>query len=107
MTERSDQIKALSSESRLEILRLLVDPAKEFSHQESADPARVGVCMNMLAERMGVTQPTMSRHLDLLRRAGFLIILKRQKWSYCSRNEAALKEYHQWLSDSLSIHGAG
>ena len=103
MSNRTDQIKALSSDSRLEILRLLVHPAIEFPHQESADPAQVGVCMNMIADRLGVSQPTISRHIDLLRRAGFLIIRKQQKWSYCSRNEDALQDYHQWLSKSLSI----
>lgn len=104
--DRSDQIKALSSESRLEILRLLIHPGQEFAHQESADPETTGVCMNMIAERMGVTQPTISRHIDLLRRAGFLTVKKQQKWSYCRRDEAALAEYHQWLSEDLKINAA-
>lgn len=103
MPDRSDQIKALASESRLEVLRLLSRPGVEFAHQESANPNEVGVCMNMIAERMGVTQPTISRHIDLLRRAGFLKVLKQQKWSYCSRNEEALREYRDWFSTSLSI----
>ncbi|MEO1138222.1 MAG: metalloregulator ArsR/SmtB family transcription factor [Pseudomonadota bacterium] len=103
MPDRSDQIKALSSESRLEILRLLVEPGVEFAHQASADPKEVGVCMNMIAERMGVSQPTISRHIDLLRRAGFLTVHKQQKWSYCRRDEAALSDYHRWLSEALNI----
>lgn len=103
MTDRSDQIKALASETRMEILRLLLTPAKEFAHQESADPAEVGVCMNLIAERMGVAQPTISRHIDLLRRAGFLKIRKQQKWSYCLRDEESLKEYCDWLSQTLGV----
>jgi ArsR family transcriptional regulator len=103
MTDRTDQIKAMASESRMEILRLLLEPRKEFPHQESADPGDVGVCMNLIAERLGVAQPTISRHIDLLRRAGFLKITKRQKWSYCLRNESALRDYHRWLSKSLGI----
>jgi len=103
MADRSDQIKALSSESRMEILRLLKNPGQEFSHQESADPGDFGVCMNLIAERMGVAQPTISRHIELLRRADFLEIRKQQKWSYCSRNEQALTDYHRWLSASLAI----
>lgn len=107
MWNRSDQIKALASESRMEILRLLDDPAENFGHQESADPVKVGVCMNLIAERLKVSQPTISRHIDLLRRAGFISIRRQQKWSYCSRNERELADYHSWLHESLGIKDSG
>ncbi|WP_269585574.1 ArsR/SmtB family transcription factor [Roseibium sp. Sym1] len=106
MTSRTDQIKALASENRMQILRLLMAPGTEFSHQESADPETVGVCMNLIAERLGVSQPTVSRHIELLRRAGFLTVRKQQKWSYCARDEDALREYHGWLAGSLGIEEA-
>ncbi|WP_421856058.1 ArsR/SmtB family transcription factor [Oricola sp.] len=101
--DRADQFKALASESRLEILRLLDDPAGNFGHQLSADPVKTGVCMQMIAERMGVTQPTISRHIDLLRRAGFLTVTKQQKWHYCARDEAVLAEYHHWLGAEMKV----
>lgn len=106
MVERIDQIKALSSEMRIEILRLLDDPSGNFGHQESADPLETGVCMNLIAERLGLSQPTTSRHIELLRRAGFLRIRRQQKWSYCSRDEANLIDYHNWLHGQLSIKSA-
>jgi len=107
MASRTDQIKAMASENRMQILRLLIEPGKDFSHQESADPETVGVCMNLIADRLGVSQPTVSRHIELLHRAGFLTVRKQQKWSYCSRDEAALREYHAWLAGSLGIGQAG
>ena len=107
MAERPDQIKALASENRMHILRLLIEPRKEFAHQESADPETVGVCMNLIADRLGVSQPTVSRHIELLHRAGFLKIRKQQKWSYCSRDEEALREYHQWLAGTLGVRQDG
>ncbi len=103
MTDRIDQIKALSSECRIEVLRLLDEPGANFAHQESADPTTIGVCMNLIADRIGVSQPTMSRHIEILRRAGFLKIQRRQKWSYCSRDESNLADYHRWLGGELSI----
>ena len=106
MTERIDQIKALSSECRIEILRLLDDPTENFAHQESADPVEMGVCMNLIAERLGLSQPTTSRHIELLRRAGFLRVRRQQKWSYCSRNEENLTNYYNWLRGQLGIKSA-
>lgn len=37
-----------------------------------------------------MTQPTISRHLDILRRAGFIKVHKQQKWSYCTRDDKAI-----------------
>ncbi len=103
MSNREDQVKVLASETRIEILRVLDDPSRNFSHQESADPVETGVCVQLIAEHFGVSQPTMSRHIDLLRRAGFISAKRQQKWTYCSRDEKALAEYSDWLKRSLNI----
>ncbi|MEM7177673.1 MAG: metalloregulator ArsR/SmtB family transcription factor [Pseudomonadota bacterium] len=103
MTDREDQVKALANETRIEILRILDQPLVHFSHQESADPASTGVCVQLIAAHFGVSQPTMSRHIELLKRAGFLQARRQQKWTYCRRDEAALADYARWLRASLNI----
>ncbi|MCP5088496.1 MAG: winged helix-turn-helix transcriptional regulator [Rhodobacteraceae bacterium] len=103
MNKRNDQVKALSSDVRMEVLRLLKNPKNHFSHQESADPEAFGVCMQLIAAKLKVSQPTISRHLELLKRADFITVRRFQKWSYCSRNEEALSEYLNWLRDDLSV----
>ena len=103
MPSRDDQVKALANETRFETLRLLTDPKAHFAHQASADPAEFGVCVQLLAEHFGVSQPTMSRHIELLRRADFITAKRKQKWTYCSRNEVALADYAHWLQGALSI----
>ena len=103
MTIREDQVKALANETRIEVLRLLDDPSAHFSMQESANPEEFGVCVQLLAEHFKVSQPTMSRHIELLKRAGFIAAKRLQKWTYCSRDEAALTDYAEWLKSSLNI----
>lgn len=103
MTNREDQVKALSNETRIEVLRILDQPLRHFWHQKSADPAETGVCVHLIAEYFGVSQPTMSRHIELLRRAGFIVAKRQQKWTYCRRDEAVLADYADWLSTSLNI----
>lgn len=58
--------------------------------------------MTLIAEALGVSQPTASRHLDILKRAGFITVRKRLNWSYCKRDETAIREYLQWLAAELS-----
>lgn len=101
--KRSMQIKAMASEARMSVLQYLADPQKHFAHQWSANPEEFGVCMTLIAEAMDISQPTASRHLDILKQAGFIIVRKHQKWSYCKRDEAAIQEYLAWLQQQLSI----
>ena len=99
---RSTQIKAMGSEARMSIMRLLAEPQKNFADQWSADPVEQGVCMTLIADAMGVAQPTASRHLEILKQAGFITVFKQHKWSYCKRNEAVIQEYLEWLQKELA-----
>lgn len=95
--DRSTQIKAMASPARMTILRLLGDPRRHFGGQYSADPAGFGVCMTLIADALGVAQPTASRHLEILRQAGFITVRRQHKWSYCRRDEGAITDYLDWL----------
>lgn len=96
------QIKAMAGEPRLRILRLLAEPTRHFGDQWSADPVGFGVCMSLIADALEVAQPTASRHLDILRQAGFITVRRHQKWAYCKRDEAAINEYLDWLRQEVS-----
>lgn len=101
MTDRLSQSKALANEHRLAILDWLKDPRKHFGHQESGDPGEIGVCVTLFVEKLEMSQPTVSRHLELLQRAGFLRVRRVGRWSYFSRDEDALAGYRRWLNDTL------
>lgn len=96
-----EKAKALASAPRLAILDWLKAPADHFGHQQYNDPATVGVCVTLIAEKLGVSQPTASRHLDLLHRAGFVRLRKIERWSFFSRNEEGLAAYKAWLTKNL------
>lgn len=93
----------MASEQRLKILQMLAAPLTHFGQQWSADPAEFGVCMTLIAEALDIAQPTASRHLAILRDAGFIQVNKHQKWSYCKRNEAEIRDYVQWLCGQLLL----
>lgn len=103
--DRATQIKAMASPPRMKILRLLAAPGRHFGHQQSADPVEFGVCMTLLAEALTVTQPTASRHLDILRQAGFITVRRHLKWSYCKRDDAAIGQYLDWVRAELGLPG--
>lgn len=101
MRDRTEQAKAVASDSRMAILQWLKEPRRHFAHQETGDPAEIGVCVTLIAEKLDMSQPTVSRHLELLRRAGFVDVRRIGRWSFFSRNEAMLSDYGNWLHDNL------
>ncbi|WP_145076456.1 ArsR/SmtB family transcription factor [Poriferisphaera corsica] len=100
--DRSIQIKAIASKPRMQILKLLAKPRRHFKHQWSADPVNFGVCMTLIAEALDIAQPTASRHLDILKQAGFITVRKHQKWSYCKRHDKNIQAFTTWLSKQLA-----
>ncbi len=101
MTDRLEQSKALASEARLSILKWLAEPDTYFSHQVTGKPSEIGVCVTLLTEKLEMAQPTVSRHLELLRRAGFINVNKIGRWSFFQRNEIAVLEFKGWINDYL------
>lgn len=99
--DRVEQSKALANEHRLAMLRWLADPGEHFSHQVTGDPREVGVCVTLLTEKLGMAQPTVSRHLEILRRAGFVSVDKIGRWSFFQRDESAIAEYKAWVHDHV------
>ena len=98
---RVEQSKALASEVRMTILELLNDPEKHFGDQRYQDPVKVGVCVSKLTEKLKLRQPTVSRHLELLRRAGFVNVTRIERWSFYARNNKGIADYTTWLAKNL------
>ena len=78
-----------------------------------ADPARIGivnllsasdeVCVCAFVDALGLSQPTVSHHLRLLREAGLVSAEKRGTWSYYRLEPEALGA----LQDALGVDGVG
>ncbi len=99
--ELVEQSKALAGEPRILILHWLKAPNVHFSHQVSGDPEVIGVCVTLITEKLGMSQPTVSRHLEVLKRAGFLSGKKIGKWTFYSRNEAVIAGYTARLAKEI------
>ena len=96
---RELQVKALANRSRRDVLGWLAEPGCHFAHQGSGSPEELGVCVTLLAERLGASQPTMSRHLELLHRAGLVRATRVGRWTFYARDETALDDLKGWLGE--------
>lgn len=94
-----DIAKALASPTRLLILGWLKDPAGNFVSRRTGDLSDRGVCASLIAEKVGASQPTVSRHLDVLRRAELVQTERVAGWAFHRRNEDKIARALQLLAD--------
>lgn len=85
-------VKALANDRRLQILQWLKDPVANFRPQVDGDLVRDGVCGLLIAEKLGVSQPTASEHMRLLVQSGLVRPKRIKQWIFYRRNEARIRE---------------
>ena len=85
-------MKALANERRLLILQWLRAPRAHFREQVDGDLVDDGVCGVLIAEKLGVSQPTVSEHMRILANAGLVDAKRIKQWTFYRRNEARLAE---------------
>ena len=91
-------VKALANDRRLLILQWLKDPEANFRPQVDGDLVKDGVCGQLIAEKLGVSQPTLSEHMRLLVQSGLVRSKRIKQWIFYRRNEARIREVKRSIS---------
>lgn len=94
-------MRALASERRLQVLEWLKNPAAHFPPQVDGDLVKDGVCGVLIAEKLGVSQPTVSEHLRILAEAGLLRSKRIKQWTFYKRDEVRIKELKRAIQTDL------
>ena len=89
---------------RLRLVKVLAELPDEHTRYDPRCGDAYGVCFCHLEERLGLSAPTVSHHLRVLREAGLVEAVRVGKWSYYRLNPAGLEGVIAALSDLRSIH---
>jgi DNA-binding transcriptional ArsR family regulator len=99
--EPADILRALANERRLKILEWLKDPRAHFPLQKDGDLVKDGVCGLFIADKLGVTQPTLSEHMRVLVQAGLVVPKRIKQWTFYKRDEKRIREAKAAIRDCL------
>jgi ArsR family transcriptional regulator len=94
-------LRALANGSRLQILAWLKQPRKHFRPQVDGDLVEDGVCGVLIAEKLGVSQPTASEHMKILLRAGLVRAKRIKQWTFYKRDEGKIKKAKQAIVNGI------
>lgn len=96
-------LSALASDKRLLVLDWLADPTGHFPPQRDGDLVEDGVCAVFIAQKLGVSQPTTSRHMKILVDAGLVRAKSQKGWTFYRLDPAGMAVAREALNRSLSI----
>ncbi|HZH10858.1 MAG TPA: metalloregulator ArsR/SmtB family transcription factor [Microvirga sp.] len=97
----ADIFRALANERRLQILDWLKDPLSHFPPQVDGDLIKDGVCGILIAEKLGVSQPTLSEHMKVLVQAGLVGTKRIKQWTFYKRDEKRIREIKKAIQASI------
>jgi DNA-binding transcriptional ArsR family regulator len=96
-----DIIKALANEKRLRILDWLKDPAAHFPPQVDGNLVEDGVCAVLIAEKLAVSQATLSEHMRILSQAGLVRGKRIRQWVFYQRDEEQIAAVKALIRERL------
>ena len=85
--------KALANETRMDIMRWLREPEANFRPHKDGKDFSDGVCAQLIQEKTGMSQSTVSHYLSVLQRADLVIAERIGKWTYYRRNDTTIRSY--------------
>src|ERR1700729_1895269 len=94
-------LRALANERRLQILEWLREPRRHFRDQVDGDLVEDGVCGLLIAEKLGVSAPTVSEHMRVLIAAKLVRSKRIKQWTMYKRDEDAIASVKRVIHDKV------
>jgi ArsR family transcriptional regulator len=98
----------MESEDKIDrMLHAIADPSRRRILQALKEKGacsigkEVGLCACDIEQRVRLSQPTISHHMAILKKAGLVEARKQGQWMWYRRNETALRELTRSLRDQL------
>ena len=94
-------LRALANERRLQILDWLKEPRAHFREQVDGDLVEDGVCGLLIAEKFGISQPTVTEHMKLLVDIGAVRAKRIKQWTFYKRDEDRIRALKAEIAEAV------
>jgi DNA-binding transcriptional ArsR family regulator len=99
ISELAEIFKALSDPTRLRLVRLLSD--QDPGEAPCGGGGQRFLCVNALAQEVGVSQSAVSQHLRVLRQAGLVYGTRKGSFMHYTLDPVGLEKYKTTLKETL------
>ena len=88
---QSKQLKAIANPKRLQIIEWIVQPTEHFEPQVDGDLVIDGVCIGRIVDKIGLSQPTVTNHMQVLEEAQLVSSKKIKNWVFYKPNQKEIQ----------------
>jgi len=114
MTEETEStsrvLRAISNPRRLSIVTWLADPEAHFPPQRDGDLVTDGVCVGFITRKMGISQPAVTEHMQVLAEADLVSSRKIKNWVFyklkAQRLSAVLRDLQELAAPKVLKRGS-
>jgi DNA-binding transcriptional ArsR family regulator len=94
-------LRALANPRRLMIMQWLINPTRNFPPQRDGDLVEDGVCVGFITKKIGLSQPAVTEHMQVLANAGLVSSKKVKNWVFYKADRAKLADFLGALETTL------
>jgi predicted transcriptional regulator len=90
-------LQALANDRRRQILESLKNPQSKFA----GDLVKDGVCVRLIAEKLGISERTLRNHMRILAQAKFVQSKRVKQCTVYKRNENAIRKMQKFIMSEI------
>jgi ArsR family transcriptional regulator, arsenate/arsenite/antimonite-responsive transcriptional repressor len=98
----ADIFDVIADGTRRDLLKVLLSQLAIVDRDDAAGSANGEISVGQIVERMGLSQPTVSKHLKVLRDHGLVTVREDGQHRFYRLDTAPLEEVEDWLVPLLS-----
>lgn len=98
-------LRAIANPRRLTILTWLANPTAHFPPQRDGDLVKDGVCVGFITKKIGLSQPAVTEHMQLLAAAGLVSSKRIRNWVFYKLKDEEVSSVLKGLQDVLIVRG--
>lgn len=95
-------LSALANENRFNIMCWISAPRDHFPEQSDGDLVDDGVCVGSIATKTGLSQPTITKHMTILAKAGLVSHKKIKNWVFYKPNKDIVKQSLDLINNQIN-----
>lgn len=99
--EISKVFHALADDRRHQILEWLKDPKAHFPPSTDADLVKDGVCARSIADKLGISQSTLSDRMRVLASVGLIQAKRTKKSAFYKRDESETRKFKKVVESEI------
>jgi DNA-binding transcriptional ArsR family regulator len=94
-------LQALANDRRRQILEWLKNPESHYPLQVDGDLVKDGVCVRLIAEKLGISESALRKHMRVLAQSKLVLSKRIKQCTFYKRDENAIRKLQKFIMSEI------